>query len=279
MRAGKCLITVSVHAEFTGKPREVGHIGRMHSSKLCVIRSSAFALLVASVLASIAPEARAASVFRGIDNNSDFVFPLTSTPSTDQARKDFLAAIAGLGTQYYSDIESNGNGLLPEVINFTGGQTVNAFGARGEVRDTAFFQAFGTHGSRFIYTEADEAEDLLVLTFNQPIRAIGFTWTDAMDWFDSSRNPPSLLVTLGSGPDAQTFDLVTALQSQDIRDGSVGYFGIIGDAAFDRITISRPLGGGVTDAVGFDDITFVIPSPASLAMLGVGLLASGRRRR
>lgn len=244
-----------------------------------MIRSSALVLLGASAAASIALTAHAASVFRGIDNNTGFVFPLTTTPSTDQARKDFLTAIAGLGTQHYSDVESNANGLLPAAINFTGGQTANAVGPRGEIRDTEFNKAFGTHGSRFIYTEADDSTDVLTLTFNQPILAIGFTWTDAMDWFDTNKNPPSLLVTLGSGPNAQTFDLVTALQSQDIRDGSVGYFGIIGDASFDRITISRPLGGGVTDAVGFDDITFVIPAPGPLALLGMGLLAAGRRRR
>jgi hypothetical protein len=244
-----------------------------------MIRSSTLVLLAGSALVATALTTQAASVYRGIDNNTGFVFPLTTTPNTDQARKDFLTAIAGLGTQHYSDVESNSNGLLPAAINFNGGQTANAVGPRGEIRDTAFNQAFGTHGSRFIYTEADDSTDVLTLTFNQPILAIGFTWTDAMDWFDTSNNPPSLLVTLGSGPNAQTFDLVTLLQSQDIRDGSVGYFGIIGEAAFDRITISRPLGGGVTDAVGFDDITFVIPSPASLAMLGVGLLAAGRRRR
>ncbi|MBY0111335.1 MAG: hypothetical protein K2Y21_00830 [Phycisphaerales bacterium] len=242
-----------------------------------MIRSSAL-VLVALTGSALTMTASAASVYRGIDNNDGFVFPLTTTPSTDQARKDFLTAIAGLGTQHYSDVESNTNGVLPAAINFTGGQTANAVGPRGEIRDTAFNQAFGTHGSRFIYTEADDASDVLTLTFNQPILAIGFTWTDAMDWFDTSKNPPSLLVTLGSGPNAQTFDLVTALQSQDIRGGSVGYFGIIGDAAFDRITISRPLGGGVTDAVGFDDITFVIPTPGSLALLGVGLVAARRRR-
>ncbi|HEX8876227.1 MAG TPA: PEP-CTERM sorting domain-containing protein [Phycisphaerales bacterium] len=242
-----------------------------------MVRPSTVALLAAAFAA--AASAHAASVFRGIDNNTGFVFPLITTPSTDQARNDFLTAIAGLGTQYYSDIESNANGALPDAINFSGGQSANAVGARGEIRDSVFNSAFGTHGSRFIYTEADDSTDVLTLTFNQPILAIGFTWTDAMDWFDTNKNPPSLLVTLGTGPNAQTFDLITALQSQDIRDGSVGYFGIIADTAFDRITISRPLGGGVTDAVGFDDITFVIPAPASLAMLGVGLLAAGRRRR
>lgn len=244
-----------------------------------MIRSSTLALvtLAGSFVASHA--AQAASVFRGIDNNTGFAFPLPNTPSTDQARKNFLDAIVGLGTQHYSDIESNSNGALPAAINFTGGQSADATGARGEIRDTPSVNAFGTHGSRFIYTEADEGTDLFVLKFNQPILAIGFTWTDAMDWFDTSRNPPSLLVTIGSGPNAVSFDLVTALQSQDIRDGSVGYFGIVADAGFDQITISRPLGGGVTDAVGFDDITFVIPAPASLAMLGVGLLAAGRRRR
>lgn len=242
-----------------------------------MIRTSTVVLLAAGL--AVAASAHAASVFRGIDNNTGFVFPLTPTPNTDQARKDFLDAIAGLGTQHYSDVESNANGALPAAINFSGGQSANAVGPRGEIRDTEFNKAFGTHGSRFIYTEADDSTDVLTLTFNQPILAIGFTWTDAMDWFDTNKNPPSLLVTLGSGPNAQSFDLVTALQSQDIRDGSVGYFGIIGDTAFDRITISRPLGGGVTDAVGFDDITFVIPAPAPLAMLALGLLAGGRRRR
>lgn len=243
-----------------------------------MIRTSAL-VLVALTGSALASSAHAASVFRGIDNNESFVFPLTTTPSTDQARKDFLTAIAGLGTQHYSDVESNSNGLLPAAISFTGGQTANATGPRGEIRDTALNRAFGTHGSRFIYTEGEEGTALFTLKFNQPILAIGFTWTDAMDWFDTSQNPPSILVTLGSGPNAQTFDLVTALQSQDIRDGSVGYFGIIGDASFDEITLARPLGAGRTDAVGFDDITFVIPAPASLAMLGVGLLAAGRRRR
>jgi hypothetical protein len=252
---------------------------KLRFQDVLLFRSSVVVLLAASATASLALAAHAASVFRGIDNNTGFAFPLTTTHSTHQARKDFLSAIAGLGTQHDSDVESNANGLLPAAISFTGGQTANAVGPRGEIRDTALNRAFGTRGSRFIYTEADDSTDVLTLTFNQPILAIGFTRTDAMDWFDTSKNPPSLLVTLGTGPNAQTFDLVTALQSQDIRDGSVGYFGIIGDTSFDRITISRPFGGGLTDAVCFDDITFVIPAPASLAALGVGLLAGGRRRR
>ena len=87
-----------------------------------MIRSSSLVLLAGSVLASAAVNAQAASVFRGIDNNTGFVFPLTTTPSTDQARKDFLTAIAGLGTQHYSDIESNANGLLPATIDAELGQ-------------------------------------------------------------------------------------------------------------------------------------------------------------
>lgn len=223
--------------------------------------------------------AGAATVFRGLDNNTGSAFPLLATPNSNQARTDFLSAVAGLGTQYYSDIESNANGVLPATINFTGGQTAQATGARGQIRSSPQARAFGTHGSRFIYTEGDEAADLFVLKFNQPIRAVGFTWTDALDYFGSGNNPPSITVTIGSGPGAVTVDLVTALPSASIRDGSVGYFGIIGDVAFDQITVARPLGAGGTDGVGFDDITFLIPAPAPLAVLGLGLLAAGRRRR
>lgn len=222
-------------------------------------------------VAALGASASAAQLFRGFDNNTAGGVPMASTPSTDSARADFLSALTSPLT---NDLESLANGAGPAVVPFGDSLTMTATGAQFQVRDTQLNSAHGTQGPRFLYTEGPEDATLLTLTFSSPISALGFTFTDASDWFNAGQNPPHLLVTVGDGPGVS---LITGLNTNEIRDGSTGFFGFVADAPFTSVTIFRPTGGGDTDAVGFDG--FIVPAPGAAGLLGLAGLVAVRRRR
>lgn len=222
-------------------------------------------------MACTATSVSAAIVYRGFDNNPSGTVPMASTPNTDAARGDFLAA---LSAPILNNLESIAPGTGAAIVPFGPGLTMTADGAAFEVRDTPFNSAHGTQGPRYMYTEAPENSNLLTLTFSSPIRAIGFTFTDASDWVNTGQNPPHLLVTVGNEPGVS---LITTLNTNQIFDGSTGFFGYVADGPFTTITIFRPIGGGATDAVGFDG--FIVPAPSSLALVSLAAAARRSRRR
>ncbi len=222
-------------------------------------------------VAALSATASASQLFRGFDNNIAGGVPMASTPNADAARANFLSALT---SPLSNDLEALANGVGSAVVPFGDALTMTATGAQFQVRDTQLNNAHGTQGPRFLYTEGPENAMLLTLVFSSPISALGFTFTDASDWFNAGQNPPQLLVTVGDEPGVS---LITGFNTSDIRDGSTGFFGMVADAPFTTVTIFRPLGGGDTDAVGFDG--FIVPTPGSAGLIGLGGLIAVRRRR
>lgn len=222
-----------------------------------------------------AASASADQVFRGFDNNTGGVVPMASTPNSDAARAEFLAS---LSSPLSNDLESLATGGGPAVVAFGDSLNMTTNGPGFQVRDSSLNSAYGTQGPRFIYAEGSENGLLLWMVFSTPIRSLGFDFTDASDWFGSGQNPPPLRVEveIGEGIYVGT-NLIDGIQSDQIRDGSAGFFGMTADTPFTTVRIFRPTGGGDTDAVGFDG--FIVPTPGGAALVGVAGLMATRRRR
>jgi hypothetical protein len=225
----------------------------------------------AALAVSAGASASADAIFRGFDNNTGGGVPMASTPNADAARADFLSALT---SPVSNDLEALANGGGPAVVSFGESLTMTATGAQFQVRDTALNAAHGTQGPRFLYVEPGESVVGLTLVFSSAIQALGFTFTDASDWFNSGQNPPQLLVTVGDAPGVS---LITGLNTNEIRDGSTGFFGFVADSPFTTVTIFRPIGGGDTDAIGFDG--FIVPTPGAAALVGLAGLVVVRRKR
>lgn len=233
---------------------------------------AAFGVLV---IACVAGSASASQLFRGFDNNLTGEVPMASTPNSDAARADYLSA---LSAPVSNDLESLANGGAPAVVEFDGGLSMTASGAAFQVRDTQLNSAYGTQGPRYLYTEGAEDVELLRLTFSSPISALGFTFTDASDWFNTGQNPPHLMFGIELAPGITSYSsLITGYNTSDIRNGSTGFLGVITDSPFTTVIIWRPIGGGDTDAVGFDG--FIVPAPGAAGLGLMGMAAAVRRRR
>lgn len=230
---------------------------------------------VAAIASSVGASASADTIFRGFDNNTVGGVPMASTPNADAARADFLSALT---TPLSNDLEALSNSGGPAVVPFGDSLTMTTNGPGFQVRDTPLNSAHGAQGPRFIYAEGSENALLLWMVFSTPIQSLGFTFTDASDWFGSGQNPPPLMVQIeiGDGIYVGT-NLIEGIENNQIRDGSTGFFGMIADAPFTTVRIFRPLGGGDTDAIGFDG--FIVPTPGAAGLLGLAGLVAVRRRR
>jgi hypothetical protein len=87
---------------------------------------------------------------------------------------------------------------------------------------------------------------------------------------------------------AQGFNVTTYSNGQIAEDffvpvgdfEPVRFFGMVFDTGFDTIRINLPVIGfdGEADYVAFDDVVWAVPTPASLALLGLGGVCAARRR-
>lgn len=221
--------------------------------------------------------APAQTVYRGYDPNPGFGVPSPPFASSDAARGAFAAGLTGIAVQ---DFESFPLGAMSAAVTI--GPVAATFTSLGNfgttVRNQPLFDTFATSGEKFVYAEVAEGTPYWRFTFASPIRAVGFTHTDASDWTGIS-GVPSLVAILDAGTASErSYDLVT-IDTSLIPSGSVGFFGVIADELFSTLTVFRPAGGGNTDALGIDDLTVEVPGPGTLGVLALAGAAAVRRRR
>ncbi len=105
--------------------------------------------------------------------------------------------------------------------------------------------------------------DSITFVFDQPVLGFGGVW---LNTFVSN----GLSVTI----DGQTFNVEDTVAAPDFE-----FVGYASDTPFTTATLTATNPSGGTEFAAISDVLFVVPTPASAAMLGLGGLAMVRRRR
>lgn len=239
--------------------------------------------LYALILLTLSVCASASDVYFGFDQNTSGVVPLLDRPNHDAAKAAFVAAAGVVGTY---DFEDAGLGGLNGAKNFGGvaNGTFQSFTGTGitfaGVHDQLTYDCYSFSGSKYFMTQVDRGQTSFMLTFDHPLKAIGFSISDEADWFGLQNNPGHVL-RVNNG---ETFSLTNGMDTSLIRSGSASFLGIVSVHSFTSIRFSYPgngVGAGVdADAVGIDDIIVaVVPEPATLTVIGTALVGTLVRRR
>lgn len=227
--------------------------------------SAVVALLLGT---SVAAEA-ALLTFKGEDVGLGEATRLASHPNADAARASFFSRLVGVGTENF---ESFANGTPgPLAISFGAAGTATLTGAGATIvsvpSGTNGFGRYPVSGNNYW-----EAGANFVVNFSAPVAAFGFYGVDIGDFAGS------LTLTL-TGGGAQVINVGNAVNSPG---GGVIYFGFIETQTFTSIAFGNTAAG--TDAFAFDDFSVgslqqVVPEPASVALLSIGILVIGLTRR
>lgn len=230
---------------------------------------------VAVVVGLLLPAAgvQAVTIFTAQDLGISDTVRLPSYPNASAAQADFLSNLVGVQVE---DFESYAAGSkAPLVIDFgvAGTATLKGTGVLTELPTGSQFGRYPTSGDKY-WTSGTSFS----FEFSSPVAAFGFLATDVGD----ALGRMSMTLYRGGAGSVYYIDYDATLFEPT---GSVVFWGII-DAAnpFTKAVFANSIGAG--DWFGFDDMTIgspeqvqVVPEPATLSLLGLGLLVVGVAHR
>ncbi len=245
-------------------------------------------LAVAVAVAAFgATNANAYVTFFGEDLNSSATVPLASTPNASAAETAFKSSLTGVGTETF-ETQTPG-ATTPLALTFPGAgiATLNGGGSvetvtPGSTNSVGRYSIPSASSSNF--WEANATGGLFTINFSQAIAAFGFYGIDIGDFGGA------LSLTLTNGT---ILDVGNTEGSSSSTDGSVLFYGLIAAAGEEFTSVSFNSSAS-SDFFGFDNFTIgtraqvctgpncgSIPEPATLGLLGLGLigLAAARRRK
>ncbi len=217
--------------------------------------------------------------FFGEDLNSSATVPLGAFPNSDAAEANFLSNLTGVGTEDFEGF-TTGNGA-PLTLTFPGAGTATLSGAGSIASVTAgSTNGAGRYGTSPTNYWSVNANGGFTIDLSDPTAAFGFFGIDIGDFGEQLR------ITLNDTA-GTVIDPAHTLGSVGSTDGSVFFFGLIGTTPADTFTqIAFSTASGDGDVFAFDDMTIgsptqvvPIPEPASIAILGMGLVGLGVMRR
>lgn len=182
------------------------------------------------------------------------VAPAATVVYTDRAA--FLAAITGAVT---NDFEENGPGTFTNYPTGYDGGLYLITSLTGVFTVDPDFDGFYNWGTGDVL---DLETGDTTITLSPALRAFGF------DFGNPTGLPGSGLITINGDDYAQ------------LGQPTFNFFGIVSDGAIGPISINWNGGLGIMDNVVFSRIGAAeLPTPGTLALLGLGLLAAAARRR
>jgi hypothetical protein len=218
----------------------------------------------------------------GEDLNSSSSTPLSSIPNASGAESSFLSQLSGVGTETFES-QTIGAGVSL-VLTFPGAGTATLTGGNGIVQavmpgtaSAGRYSIPSATSSKYWEVTAGGGGNFMI-NFTTSIAALGFYGIDIGDFGGQ------LTLSLSNG---NSMTVNNTVGSNGSTDGSVLYFGLIAQNLGEEFTsVSFNTTTGQGDVFSFDNFTIgaprqvnPMPEPASMALLGIGLVGLGAMRR
>ena len=252
-----------------------------------LLRSIGLFLIVVLAVGN-APPAHSYLFFFGEDLNSSEGVPLGTFPNASSAEADFLAVLAGTGTEDFEGFATGTAG--PLNLTFPGAGNATLQGGDGVIATvgaglTNGLGRYGTSPQNYWEVAAGGTGDFEI-AFSEDVAAFGFFGVDIGDFGGDLSLEASLV-----GGATETFDVDHTIGAAASTGGSVIFWGVIaeaGDALFQSVAFLTD--SGDDDVFAFDDFTIgvpeqvepppnPIPEPTTALLLGIGLCGLGARAR